>query len=312
MLERRLPLTSQVETASGCVRMAALLEGPAKRWPDAALTLPRDPGRRAAQRDRAQGPGGMFLDDDTLRLRAAEVLEPIHQLRSDPGAGAHVRAVRDVSGRPARAGQPPKRVAELKCRAPGGDEARSTPWRGGAAVGGESDLPSLRSHRRARRRQAHKAGLVELVPRDRDDPTPAVRSGCPDDRQRGLITSKIATPRCDYYRRVLDGARSSDRAGSPGENSRRGPRARAAALKFIRGGRAGIQGKTGATTRLRRHWPALVTVLLTRASSELGRADEAVVALENVLQLFPADTEAALGLEHLYKTAAASAILPTC
>ena len=86
MLERRLPLTRDVsDRVTLRLKMAALLEG-ALRRNDAALESYREVLVDDAHNQVAREGLERMLDDDSLRLRAAEVLEPIYTLRNDTRA----------------------------------------------------------------------------------------------------------------------------------------------------------------------------------------------------------------------------------
>ena len=115
VLERRLPLTSAVpERVALRTRMATLLEG-ALRRADAALDAYRGSWSKSrAMPSPAKGLERM-LDNDTLRLRAAEVLEPIYQLLADRPALVRMSELfatylPDLQERISRL----KRVAELR------------------------------------------------------------------------------------------------------------------------------------------------------------------------------------------------------
>jgi hypothetical protein len=78
ILERRLPLTQQIdERVALRTRMAKLLEGPLRRS-DSALEVYRDILGEAPSHQVARAGLEDLLDNDLLRLRAAEVLEPIY------------------------------------------------------------------------------------------------------------------------------------------------------------------------------------------------------------------------------------------
>jgi len=304
MLERRLPLTGQVEDRVGLrVRMAALLEGPLRR-PDAALEAYREILVEEPHNDIARrGLEGM-LDDDTLRLRAAEVLEPIYQLRGDVPAQVRMcelfaTYLADLRERVSRL----KRVAELKAQLGEMKAALDALARAARLSVGESDLPALLDliEEHVAQKKAHKE-LVELYREIVDQVLDTTV------QERVLLTiAKEAydlgdrdTAR-DYYRRVLDASSDHLVALEALEKIYAEGRELEPLLE-IYSRRAELASREDRRDdSLRRHYLLLSADLCER---ELGRADEAVVALEHVLQLFPADTEAAFGLERLYKNGA--------
>ena len=86
MLERRLPLTDEVpDRVQLRLKMAGLLEGALRRT-DAALEAYREVLVDDARSQVAREGLERMLDDDSLRLRAAEVLEPIYTLLGDTRA----------------------------------------------------------------------------------------------------------------------------------------------------------------------------------------------------------------------------------
>ena len=301
MLERRLPLTADVDGRVALrVRMAALLEGPLRRT-DAALDAYREILAEEPQNAVARQGLERMLDDDSLRLRAAEVLEPIYVLTGDLQAQVRVcelfaTYLGDVHERIARL----KLVAELKTQL--------------------EDLPAaLDALARAARlsvAEAEIAGLLDLI-EAHVGKTGARRELVDLYRELGdqildttvqervfLTLAKTAyglgerdTAR-DYYRRVLDG--SSEHLGALealekiyAEGGEMEP------LLEIYARRAELANRDDRKDpTLRRHYLLLAADLCER---ELGRPEEAIASLEQVMQLFPADAEAASSLERLYK-----------
>ena len=301
MLQRRLPLTSEVSERVGLrVRMAALLEGTLRR-PDAALDeyreiLVEQPRNEVAR----QGLEGL-LSDDSLRLRSAEVLEPIYQMLADVPAQVRMcelfaQYLSDLRERISRL----KKVAELKTQLGEMKAALDALARAARLAVGEGELPELLDLIEAHvaKTKAHKE-LVDLYRELADQILDTTV------QERVLLTiAKEAyglgdrdTAR-DYYRRVLDGAsdhlvalEALEKIYAEGKELE--------ALLEIYARRAELAAKEDRKDdSLRRQYLLLAADLCER---ELQRADEAISALEQVLQLFPADNEAALGLERLYK-----------
>lgn len=301
MLERRLPLTSAVpERVQLRVRMAALLVGSLRR-PDAALDqyreiLGEEPGNKVARAGLED-----MLDDDSLRLRAAEVLEPIYQMFSDSAALVRINELfatylADVHDRISRL----KNVAELRAQLKEPQAALEALARAVRLAVTENELPELLDlfEAHAHRNKAQKA-VVELYRAVADQILDTAV------QERVLLTiAKEAyeiqdreTAR-DYYRRVLDATPDHLVALEALERIYAESHALEPLLE-IYARRAELAQRPDRRDDMQRRQYLLLSADL--CERELGRADEAVVALEQVLQLFPADREAAGGLERLYK-----------
>jgi tetratricopeptide (TPR) repeat protein len=301
MLERRLPLTEASDQRVRLrVRMAALLVGPLRR-PDAALDqyreiLAEEPGNHVARSGLED-----MLDDDSLRLRAAEVLEPIYQRFSDTAALVRINELfatylGDVHERIARL----KKVAELRAELKEPQAALEALARASRLAVTESELPELLDlfEAHAHKHKAQRA-LVELYREISDQILDT------SVQERVLLTiAKEAyelqdrdTAR-DYYRRVLDATPDHLVALEAleriyGESHALEP------LLEIYARRAELAQRPDRRDDMERRQYLLLSADL--CERELGRPDEAIVALEQVLQLFPGDLEAAGGLERLYK-----------
>ena len=301
ILERRLPLTSAVpERVALRTRMAKLLEG-ALRRSDAALDAyreilveePRDATARAGLE--------RMLDNDTLRLRAAEVLEPIYQLLADRPALVRMSELfatylPDLQDRISRL----KRVAELKNDLSESAAALDALARAARLAVGEPVLPELLDLIEAQvQRTAARKELVALYRELGDqilDTTVQERVFLTVAKESyGLGDRDTAR---DYYRRVLDSSsehlvalEALERIYGEGKEFEQ--------LLEIFNRRAELAMRSDRRDDAeRRHYLLSAADLCER---ELGRADEAIAALEAVLQLFPDDREAASGLERLYK-----------
>jgi len=308
VLERRLPLTSQVpERVALRSRMAALLEGPLRRS-DAALDTyreiliedPKNPGARAGLE--------RMLDSDNLRLRAAEVLEPIYQMLGDVPALVRMSELfatylSDVQERISRL----RRVAELRGELHEPAAALDALSRAARLAVGEPVLVELLDLIEEHVRRGGPSVRSELV---------ALYRGLGDQILDTAVQERVfltiaheshdlgdRTTAREYYRRVLDGAPEHlvaldalEKIYAEGKEFEQ--------LLEIYSRRADLaqretQGGRQPDAAERRHYLLCAADLCER---ELGRPDEAVVSLEQVLQLFPDDREAATGLERLYKS----------
>ncbi len=301
VLERRLPLTSAVpERVALRTRMATLLEG-ALRRADAALDAyreilveePRDAvARKGLER---------MLDNDTLRLRAAEVLEPIYQLLADRPALVRMSELfatylPDLQERISRL----KRVAELKNDLGEAGAALDALARAARLAVGEPALIELLDLIEAQVQRANaRKELVALYRELGDqilDTTVQERVFLTIAKESyGLGDRDTAR---DYYRRVLDSS-SEHLVALEALEKIYGEGREFEQLLEIFARRAELAMRSDRRDDAeRRHYLLSAADLCER---ELGRSDEAIVSLEAVLQLFPEDREAASGLERLYK-----------
>ena len=302
VLERRLPLTTDIPERVGLrSRMAALLEGPLRRS-DSALDTYREILVEDPKNDGARSGLERMLDSDSLRLRAAEVLEPIYQMLGDVPALVRMSELfatylSDVQERITRL----KRVAELKNQLNEPAAALDALARAARLAVGESALVELLDliEEHVRRTSARKE-LVTLYRELGDqilDTTVQERVFLTVARE----SYELGDPETarDYYRRVLDG--SSEHLGALealekiyAEGKEFEP------LLEIYARRAELaQRESRSDAAERRHYLLSAADLCER---ELGRPGEAIVSLEQVLQLFPDDREAATGLERLYQS----------
>lgn len=301
MLERRLPLTEAVaDRVRLRVHMAQLLVGPLRRK-DAALDQYREIlGEEAGNPVARRGLEDM-LDDDSLRLRAAEVLEPIYQRFSDTAALVRINELfatylGDVHERITRL----KTVAGLRAELSEPQAALEALARATRLAVSESELPELLDlfEAHVQRHKSQKA-LVELYREVSDQILDTAV------QERVLLTiAKEAyelqdrdTAR-DYYRRVLDATPDHLVALDALERIYAEGHALEPLLE-IYARRAELAQRTDRRDDMERRQYLLLSADL--CERELGRPEEAIVALEQVLQLFPGDREAAGGLERLYK-----------
>jgi tetratricopeptide (TPR) repeat protein len=301
MLERRLPLTRDVsDRVTLRLKMAALLEG-ALRRNDAALESYREVLVDDAHNQVAREGLERMLDDDSLRLRAAEVLEPIYTLRNDTRALERVSELfatylADVHERIGRL----RKVAELRIalgEQKGALEALSRAVRLAVTEGELPDLLDLV--------EAH----VEKYKTQRDEIElyREVADQILDTRVQERVLLQIAKEAYalgdrdvarDYYRRVLDNTNDHLIALEALEKIYAEGRELESLLE-IYSRRANLaQREDRRDDGQRRQYLILAADLCER---ELGRGDEAISLLEQVLQIFPSDVESATALERLYK-----------
>jgi tetratricopeptide (TPR) repeat protein len=301
MLERRLPLTQHTTERVGLrVRMAALLEGPLHRL-DAALECYREILDEDRVHAGARAGLERMLDDDELRLRAAEVLEPIYEGMADLPALVRIcelfaAYVADLRERISRL----KKVAELKTQLGEMHAAFDALARAARLGAAEQELPELLDLIEAHvARTGAKQDLVDLYRELAESILNPVM------QERVLLTIAAearglgdrATAR-EYYRRVLDSAPDHPRALDALEQIYAEGRELDPLLEIYsrRAELAAAEGRRDPETR--RHYLLLAAQL---CEDELGRPEEAILSLEQVLQIFPGDVEAARALERLYK-----------
>ncbi len=301
VLERRLPLTQQLaERVALRSRMATLLEGPLRRS-DAALDayreiLDEDPTHKGARAGLER-----MISHDSLRLRAAEVLEPIYQMLGDLPSLVQMSELfatylGDVQERISRL----KRVAELKGQLGEPAAVLDALSRAARLAVGESVLGELLDivEEHVQKTEAKK----ELVALYRELGDQILNSSV---QERVFLTIARESHELhdrdtarDYYRRVLDGTpehllalEALEKIYAEGNEFE--------ALLDIYTRRADLaQRKDKEDAAERRHYLLCAADLCER---ELLRPQEAVLALEQVLQLFPDDRDASSGLERLYK-----------
>ena len=301
MLERRLPLTHEVaDRVTLRLKMAGLLEG-ALRRNDAALEAYREVLIDDAHSQVAREGLERMLDDDSLRLRAAEVLEPIYALLGDTRALERLSELfatylADVHERIVRL----RKVAELRIslkEPKGALEALSRAVRLAVA---EGELPELLDLVEAHV-ETYKAqrDLIELY-----------REVCDqilDTRVQERVLLQIAKEAYtlgdrdvarDYYRRVLDNVSDHLMALEALEKIYGEGRELESLLEIYLRRASLAQREDRRDDGQRRQYLILAADLCER---ELGRGGEAIALLEQVLQIFPADAESATSLERLYK-----------
>jgi tetratricopeptide (TPR) repeat protein len=231
------------------------------------------------------------------------VLEPIYTLLGrHPALERMSELFATYLSRRTRAHRRLRKVAELRIAAGRDEGGTGSAGAGGSAGGGEGELPELLDLVEAHVEQ-HKAqrDLIDLYREVCDQilDTRVQERVLLTDRQGGLCLGDRDVAR-DYYRRVLDNFRSPGGARSPGEDlRRRSQRAGVAAGDLLAAGDAGA-AEDRKDDGQRRQYLMLAADLCER---ELGRADEAIALLEQVLQLFPSDPESATRSSGCTKTA---------
>ncbi len=242
----------------------------------------------------------LFLADDDLKLRAAEILQPIYEGRSEHGKlvdlyeleiGAHD----DPRERLARL----RKVAELReRRLDDADGAFDAHARAARHAVSEPDASIIEEHLAALARLASARDKIpELVALYRDiapdilDDT-LQRRLCLDiaDLARGKLAD-VDLAR-DYYRRVLDAHPDDHRALGALESLYR-QIGEHEPLREI------LQRRADLATDLDARRAALAEIAVL-CETKLNRRDDAIAAWEQVLELVPGDTEAANALERLY------------
>ena len=301
MLERRLPLTSHVpDRVTLRLKMAALLEGALRRT-DAALDAYREVLLEEPHNAVAREGLERMLDDDSLRLRAAEVLEPIYTLRGDTRSLEKISELFatylvDVHERIARL----KKVAELRvalAEPKGALDALARAVRLAVAETELSDLLDLVENH------------VEKYKAQRDliDLFREVCDQILDSRVQERVLLQIAKVAYelserdvarDYYRRVLDAVNDHLVALEALERIYAEGRELDSLLEIYSRRATLAQQEDRRDDGQRRQYLILAADLCER---ELGRTDEAILLLEQVLQLFPSDAESTNSLERLYK-----------
>ena len=298
ILERRLLLE---KTVAGRValrgRLAALHSGPLAR-PEQALERYRemvadDPDNEAAR----IGLERMLADED-LRLRAAEVLEPIYEGKGDGKKliqlcelwAAHASDPRDRVQRL-------RRVAGLRLQAGETRDAFDALGRAARIAVGEPELAQLLdgleslAHMQSANAQTELVALYRELGSDILDAAVQERVYLTVAAESRTLGDR-ATAR-EYYRKVLDASNDHVKALDAlealylegGENEQ---------LLEIYSRRADLAADDD---ERRAHYLALVARL---CREKLERPADAVAAYEQILQIYPADDDAADALDGLY------------
>lgn len=296
--ERRLGHADTArERAALRFELGELLSGKLRR-PEEALERFRQILVEDAGNDAALTAVERFLGDDALKLRAAEILQPIYE-----GRGDHAKLV-DLYELEAKAVDDPReRLARLRKVADIRERFLADP--DGA----------LDAHARAAREalaelelKDHLASLERLaVARDRiGDLVALYRELAPQildgelQRRLYLDTADLARGKLgdlalarEYYRRVLDANQEDARALSALESLYR-QTGEHEPLREILHRKADLAGED---IDVRRDALAEIAVL---AEEKLGHPEESVAAWEEILEILPADAEATKALERLY------------
>ncbi len=306
-LERQLALArSARDRVALRGRIAQLLEGPLMR-PDQALDRYRE--MLDEEPDNAAARAGLerMLSDEDLRLRAAEVLEPIYQ--KDAARKGDVEKLIQLSELWAEHAPDPReriarlrRIAELReGQQPDGRKAAFDALSRAARVAvGESELPSLLDKLE---KLAGQAGLrAELIALYRElgadilDATVQERVYLTVASESRALGDRMTAR--EYFRRVLDASPEHARALDALESLYVEGRELDPLLE-IYNRRAELALSAGDEEK-RRHYLTLAAKL---CEGDLGRPAEAMACWEQILELFPADAEAAKALEALYQQA---------
>lgn len=298
-LERRLTLeTKRAGRVALLGRIAALLEGPLHRLEEALEryreVLADEPGNEAAR----QGIERMLADPD-LRLRAATVLEPFYESRGERAKliGLHELWAEHAPELQERL-QRLRRIAALQQQAGDLKASFDALARAARLAVAELELPLLLD---GIERLAAKGGLrAELVGLYRDLGADILDAEIKESVYLTVATESRslgdqATAR-EYFRRVLDAAPDHPRALDAleelyAESKEYEP------LHEIYNRRAELSGSDDD----RRHQYLALSARLCR--NELGRPEDAISSYEQILQMFPADEEAAQALDELYTDA---------
>ena len=301
VLERRLALAASVEERVALLgRIAALLEHQLSR-PSEALDRFREV--LVDEPDNAAARAGLerMLTDEDLRLRAAEVLEPIYEGRGDVEQLIQLSELwaehsEDARERIARLGKA-ARLHEQLGRTP---EAFGALSRAARAAVGEPDLPALLD---GLDRLAGKTGMrAEQVALYREIGADVLDAAV----QERIYLSVAALSRAlgdrdaarDYYRRVLDATPDHGKALDALESLYSEGKEHEPLLE-IYNRRAELAAAEGSTDdEQRRYYLALAAQL---CAGELDRPSEAIGCYEQILEMFPADADAAKALERLYE-----------
>jgi golgin subfamily B member 1 len=298
VLERRLAAAwAADEKAELLGRLGALAEHKLGR-PDQALERYRDLLQLHPDHDGARAGLERMLEDEQLRLRAAEVLEPIYQARADfarlaalhelwadasPDAGERIRRLRQVA-----------ELCEEQLKDP--DRAFAAYARAVRDALGDAELvPLLNSLQRLtvqRQKFPELVGLYREIGADVLDQTVQQRIYLTVAQLARTQLHDLEMSR-DYFRRVLDQAPDHEGAldALEGLYLEAGDHER---LLEILHRRAELAEQD---LELRRAYLGRAAEL---CQAQLGRPIEAITIYEQILELLPGDREAAESLEHLY------------
>ncbi len=270
------------------------LDRPAEALERLAEVLALDPGHAEALSALER-----MVEHEDLRLRAAEVLEPIYASGAEFGKlAALLRRVADAAQDPRERLRQLIRVMELQEQQLGDKEAALAACAEAVrAAVAEPELPSLLKSldRLAAElgREDELIGIFEAI-------APDILDG---DLQRRLYLDIADLARAlrddvslarNYYQRVLDGAPDD-------------PRALAALESIYRVGgehEVLVEVLTRKAEMAGDDYRVRVGALLeaaTLCAGDLGRADDAIMAFEQVLQIAPDNKDAARELEKLYE-----------
>jgi tetratricopeptide (TPR) repeat protein len=295
--ERRLALANaSAERSARRFELGELLRDKLAR-PEEALDRFRQILVEEPDHARARIAVESFLDDPDLKLRAAEILQPIYE-----GAADHeklvalyqleVEAIDDVRERVSRL----RKIAALQ-EGPlaSGDAAFEATARAARLAPAEPEFPELLSNlQRLAFERDRVTDLVALYQELAPDVLDAVlqRRMYLDiaDLARGKL--RDLTLARDYYRRVLDAVPDDARALTALELLYRETSDHQALRDVLR-------GKAERTDDIDTKYQAL-TELAVLAEEKLNEGEDAVQAWEQVLELQPADADATHALERLY------------
>ena len=302
--ERRLALAvSNDERAGLRFEIGVLLRDRLSRSEE-ALERFREILVEDASHERALQAVERMLGDGALKLRAAEILHPIYDGRGDFDKLVRLLELEaEAHDDPRERLQRLRKIAELRERHlddPSG--AFDAHARAARVALVEPELPE------------HLAALERLaLARDRvNDLVKIYRELAPQilepelQRRLYLDTADLARGKLgdlelarDYYRRVLD-ANPDDRRGLDALEALYRQTGEHAALREVLQRKADLAGADGGDLDERRTALAEIAVL---AEEKLDRRDDAVAAWEEILEVMPADAEAATALERLYALA---------
>jgi len=314
ILERQLALVDVKEQARGRatafhpqriglrIKIAAILDGFGRR--DQSLEryreiLDEDPRHEGARQGLER-----LLDDDDLRLRAAEVLEP-HYERS----GELEQLVRLSELWAQHAPDPRERItrlrkiAELREQSASAEGAFDALQRAARVAVGEPDLPQLLDRLEKVAQGGQRALLVKLY----QELGPDILDATVQERVYLTVAAEShklgdrSTAR-EYYRRVIDTTPDHEKALTALETIYLEGREWEPLFEVYARRAELSQGDDDE----RRHYLTLLAQLCER---ELDRSAEAMRAWEQVLDMYPNDTEASKALEAHYRSAHRSADL---
>ena len=305
--ERRLPLMApgSADEVELLAEIAALLGDRLGRREEALERWQRvlgatEKGAHPEARMVAMGAVEKLLDDEDLRLRAAEVLEPIYAAE-----GAHTRSLvlhelfarhaPDVRERLARL----SKIAETRESVMNDPDAAFDAWgRAARAALGEPELPGILSSASrladARGRHADLVTLLKEIGPDVLDAELMLRIDM-QIAELALFQLKDAETAKTYYRRVLD-AQPDHAAALAALERIYGEASEWDRLYEILVRRAELAGRDDDNDTRAAYLARSAEV----AEDKLHRASDACAAYEEILELSPADEPAARALERLY------------